>query len=106
MKYFSVIPIISLEYILKFRTTFHRIRIQVIIACICTNKNFIPSFPFDDCVGYTLGMSEEDSCIVIRMSNPTNSSFYLLEFMIDFYFYSIEFGSEVSKASPIFFILF
>ena len=43
MKYFSVITFIFLDYILKFRTTFHWIRIQVIIACICTNKNFILS---------------------------------------------------------------
>ena len=40
------------------------------------------------------------------MSNPTNSSFVLLEFMIDSYFHSIEFGLEVSKASLRFFILF
>ena len=51
-------------------------------------------------------MPEEVSYIVIRTSNPTNSSFDLLEFMIDSYFNSIEFGFEVSKANPIFFILF
>ena len=45
MKFFFVFTIIFLEYILKFRTTFHWICIQLIIACICTNKNFIPSFP-------------------------------------------------------------
>ena len=42
----------------------------------------------------------EVSCIVIRMSNPTNSSFDLLDFMIDSYFHSIKFGLEVSIASP------
>ena len=50
-------------------------------------------------------MPEEVSCIVIRMSNPTNSSFYFCEFMIDSYFLSIEFGLEVSKDSPRFSIL-
>ena len=45
--------------------------------------------PFDDCAGYTLGMPEEVSCKVIIMSNPTNSNFDLLEFMIDSYFRSI-----------------
>ena len=45
MKYFPVITIIFLEYILKFRTTFHWIRIQVIIPCIRTKKNFNPSLP-------------------------------------------------------------
>ena len=51
-------------------------------------------------------MAEEVSCIVIRMSNPTNSSFDLLEFMIDSYFHYIEFGFDVSKASPRFSIIF
>ena len=43
---------------------------------------------------------EEVSCIVISMSIPTNSSFDLLEFMIDSYFHSIVFGLQDSKASP------
>ena len=50
-------------------------------------------------------MPEEVSCIVIRMSISKNCCFYLLVFMIDSYIHSIEFGSEVSKASPRFSIL-
>ena len=50
-------------------------------------------------------MLEEVSCIVIRMSIPTNSSIDLLEFMIDSYFHSIDFGLEVSKSSPRFSIV-
>ena len=50
-------------------------------------------------------MPGEVSCIVIRMSNPPNCSFDLLVFMIDSYIHSIEFGSEVSKASARFSIL-
>ena len=105
MKYFSIITIILLEYILRFRTTFHWIRIQVIISCIRTRRTSTRVFPFDDCADYTLGIPEEVSCIVIRMSNPTNSSFDLLEFMIDSYFHSFEFGLEVSKSSKRFSIL-
>ena len=51
-------------------------------------------------------MPKEVSCIVIRMLNPTNSSFDLLVYMIDSYCHSIEFGFEVSEASPRFSILF
>ena len=105
MKYFSVISIILHEYILKLRTTFYLIRIQVIIACK-HKQELLPEFlPFDGCAVFTLRMPEEVSCIEIRMSNTANCSFDLLEFMINSYIHSIEFGLEVSKTSPRFSIL-